>query len=153
MYSRTAMPVRSRPSRTAWRWRRCTSAPTRASVFTSTPTITASSLFWLITLGVAILAKHFNIPFIVAAPTSTIDPATPDGSRIPIEQRDAREVSHGFGSVQTAPSDVEIYNPAFDVTPASLITAIVTERGVLRPPYNRAISEVTRVVPDHGSPP
>jgi methylthioribose-1-phosphate isomerase len=91
------------------------------------------------TLSVAILARHFAIPFYVAAPTSTIDLSMPDGRYIPIEQRDAKEVSHGLGR-QTAPEGVEIWNPAFDVTPAELVTAIVTEKAVLRPPYGLALA-------------
>ncbi len=91
------------------------------------------------TLGVAILAKHFGIPFYVAAPTSSIDLALPSGDQIPIEQRDGREVSHGFGR-QTAPTDVDIHNPAFDVTPAELVTAIITEKGVIQAPYPRHLS-------------
>ncbi len=84
--------------------------------------------------GVAIAAAHHGIPFYVAAPTSTFDPATPSGADIHIEQRDADEIRCGFG-VLTAPADVDIYNPAFDVTPAGLITAIVSDRGVHRAPY------------------
>src|SRR3712207_8385211 len=72
------------------------------------------------TLNVAILAKHFGIPFLVAAPTSSIDLSLPTGAQIPIEQRDGKEISEGFGK-QTAPADVELYNPAFDVTPAELV--------------------------------
>ena len=93
------------------------------------------------TLGVAILAKHFNIPFIVAAPTSSIDLTLPTGETIPIEQRDGKEVSEGLGR-QTAPPDVDIYNPAFDVTPHDLVTAIVTEKGVVRPPYDEGLKKV-----------
>ncbi len=84
------------------------------------------------TYGVALLAKAHGIPFYVAAPSSTFDLALPDGSGIPIEQRDPREVTHGFGR-QTAPEGVDVYNPAFDVTPAALITAIITERDVIQP--------------------
>src|SRR5262249_29085955 len=80
------------------------------------------------TYGVAVLARAHAIPFYVAAPSSTFDRALPDGDGIPIEQRDPREVTHGFGR-QTAPDGVEVYNPAFDVTPHTLITGIVTERG------------------------
>lgn len=90
------------------------------------------------TLGVAILAKHFGIPFYVAAPTSSIDLSLATGEQIPIEQRDAREVSEGLGK-RTAPSGVEIYNPAFDVTPADLVTAIITENGVVRAPYQETL--------------
>jgi methylthioribose-1-phosphate isomerase len=96
------------------------------------------------TLSVAILAHHFNIPFYVAAPTSSIDLKLPLGNEIPIEQRDPREVSRGLGK-QTAPDGVDIYNPAFDVTPASLITAIITEHGVVRPPYSAGLAAACRV--------
>jgi methylthioribose-1-phosphate isomerase len=96
------------------------------------------------TMGVAILAKHFGIPFIVAAPTSSIDLSLETGAQIPIEQRDAREVSEGLGK-QTAPSDVDIYNPAFDVTPNDLVTAIVTEKGVVRAPYVEGLRQVMQV--------
>jgi methylthioribose-1-phosphate isomerase len=84
------------------------------------------------TYGVAVLAKAHGVPFYVAAPSSTFDLALPSGSGIPIEQRDPREVTHGFGR-QTAPEGVSVYNPAFDVTPAELIAGIVTERGLIRP--------------------
>ena len=86
------------------------------------------------TYGVAILAKEHGIPLYVAAPFSTIDFATPDGSRIEIEERHASEVTH-FAGVQTAPSDVDVFNPAFDVTPAKYVTAFITERGVIRAPF------------------
>jgi methylthioribose-1-phosphate isomerase len=84
------------------------------------------------TYGVALLARAHEIPFYVAAPSSTFDLSLPDGSAIPIEQRDPREVTHGFGR-QTAPDGVKVYNPAFDVTPAKLIDAIITEKGLIRP--------------------
>jgi len=84
------------------------------------------------TYSVATLAAAHGIPFYVAAPTSTFDLALPDGSEIPIEQRDPREITHGFGR-QTAPDGIDVYNPAFDVTPARLIRAIVCERGVIEP--------------------
>ena len=93
------------------------------------------------TLGVAVLAKHFGIPFIVAAPTSSIDLSLATGEQIPIEQRDGKEITEGLGK-QTAPADVDIYNPAFDVTPAELVTAIVTERGVVRSPYEEGLRKV-----------
>lgn len=93
------------------------------------------------TLSVAILAKHFAIPFLVAAPTSSIDLSLPTGEHIPIEQRDGREISEGMGKV-TAPPDVGLYNPAFDVTPAELVTAIITEHGVVRPPYGEGLRRV-----------
>lgn len=86
------------------------------------------------TLGLAILADQYGIPFYVAAPSSTIDPVIPDGESIPIEQRDADEVCR-FDKTLVAPVGVDAYNPAFDVTPNRLITAIITEDGVLRPPY------------------
>ena len=84
------------------------------------------------TYGVALLAKAHGIPFYVAAPSSTFDLTLPDGSLIPIEQRDPREITHGFGRT-TAPEGVDVYNPAFDVTPAALIAGIVTERGLIQP--------------------
>jgi methylthioribose-1-phosphate isomerase len=93
------------------------------------------------TYGVAILARAHGIPFFVAAPSSTFDLSIPDGSAIPIEQRDALEVTHGFGR-QTAPTGVDVYNPAFDVTPAELIAGIITEKGVIRPVTKETITEV-----------
>jgi methylthioribose-1-phosphate isomerase len=87
------------------------------------------------TYGVAVLAKAHGIPFYVAGPSSTFDLKIPDGSHIPIEQRDSSEISHGFGR-QTAPDGVKIYNPAFDVTPASFIAGFITEKGILQPPYH-----------------
>ena len=89
------------------------------------------------TYGVAVLARHHGIPFYVAAPWSTIDLAIDSGAAIAIEERDAAEV-RGVAGRQTAPSDSPIWNPAFDVTPAELITAIITERGVYRAPYHFA---------------
>lgn len=86
------------------------------------------------TMGVAIIAKHFGVPFYVAAPLSTVDFSIESGKEIPIEQRDGREVTNGFGR-QTAPEGVEVFNPAFDVTPSELISAIITEKGVVRAPY------------------
>jgi methylthioribose-1-phosphate isomerase len=87
------------------------------------------------TYSVAVLARHHGIPFYVAAPCSTIDPSIPTGEAIVIEERAAAEV-RGVGGRQTAPATSPVWNPAFDVTPAELITAIVTERGVVRPPYH-----------------
>jgi methylthioribose-1-phosphate isomerase len=84
------------------------------------------------TYGVALLAQAHGIPFYVAAPSSTFDLSLPSGDGIPIEQRDPREVTHGFGR-QTAPDNVAVYNPAFDVTPARLITGIITEKGLIQP--------------------
>jgi methylthioribose-1-phosphate isomerase len=86
------------------------------------------------TYSVAVLARHHGIPFYVAAPSSTIDPAIPSGASIVIEERDASEV-RGVAGRQTAPAASPVFNPAFDVTPAELITAIITERGVFRSPY------------------
>ncbi|MEI4831794.1 S-methyl-5-thioribose-1-phosphate isomerase [Bacillus sp. FJAT-53711] len=86
------------------------------------------------TLGVSILAKYYNIPFYVAAPTPTIDLKTPTGKEIPIEERDASEVINRFGQY-SAPQDSKVYNPAFDVTPHENITAIITEKGIVRPPF------------------
>jgi methylthioribose-1-phosphate isomerase len=90
------------------------------------------------TYSLSILAKEHGIPFYVAAPFNTIDLATASGDLIPIEQRSAREVTH-VGGVQVTPNGVAIQNPAFDVTPARYITAIVTERGILRSPYPESI--------------
>jgi methylthioribose-1-phosphate isomerase len=95
------------------------------------------------TLGVAIAAKHFGVPFFVAAPTSTIDLATKTGAEIPIEERAAEEVAN-FGERPTAPENVDVYNPAFDVTPAELITAIITEHGVARPPFAESLAKFCR---------
>ncbi len=90
------------------------------------------------TYNVAILAKEHGIPFYVAAPWSTIDTATPTGDDIPIEERSPVEVTH-HGGKQLTPNGVGICNPAFDVTPARYVTAIITERGVLRAPYTESI--------------
>jgi methylthioribose-1-phosphate isomerase len=93
------------------------------------------------TYTVAILAKEHGIPFYVAAPFSTIDLNTPDGSKIPIEERNAREVTHIAGK-QMVPDGVGVENPAFDVTPAKYIAAIITERGVVREPYGDSIKKL-----------
>ncbi|HTC57990.1 MAG TPA: hypothetical protein VK706_16350, partial [Candidatus Sulfotelmatobacter sp.] len=90
------------------------------------------------TYTVAVLAREHSIPFYVAAPISTIDFACPDGSRIPIEQRNAREVTH-IGGRQMVPDGVSIENPAFDVTPAKYIKAIITERGIANAPYEESL--------------
>jgi methylthioribose-1-phosphate isomerase len=84
------------------------------------------------TYPLAVLARTHGVPFYVAAPRSTFDLSCPDGSRIPIEERDGSELTRGFG-VTTAPEGVSVYAPAFDITPASLVTALVTELGVIRP--------------------
>jgi len=91
------------------------------------------------TYGLAVLAAHHHIPFYVAAPWSTVDLATPTGDAIPIEERAAEEVTH-FAGQRIAPSGVPARYPAFDVTPAALVTAIVTERGVARAPYPEALA-------------
>jgi methylthioribose-1-phosphate isomerase len=90
------------------------------------------------TYTVAVLAKAHGVPFYVAAPVSTIDPSCPSGAEIPIEERSAEEVTDIFGS-RMAPEGIHVRHPAFDVTPAALITAIITERGVMRAPYEEAI--------------
>ena len=92
------------------------------------------------TYTVAVMAKEHNIPFFVAAPLSTIDLSTPDGDQIPIEERDQREVSH-LGSSQMTPVGAKIRNPAFDVTPHRYITGIITERGILHPPYADSLKQ------------
>jgi methylthioribose-1-phosphate isomerase len=96
------------------------------------------------TYSVAVAAKHHGVPFYVAAPWSTFDPSMPDGDRIEIEQRTPDEIRCGFGP-PTASADAAVYNPAFDVTPASLITAIVSDRGVHRAPYDFARAESAAV--------
>ena len=93
------------------------------------------------TYGVAVLAHHHGIPFYVAAPFSTFDTAAKSGASIPIEYRDENEVFY-CGRKRIAPRGIEAFNPAFDVTPASLITAIITEKGVLRPPFDTAIKHL-----------
>src|ERR1700721_2099839 len=95
------------------------------------------------TYGVSILAKEHGIPFYVAAPWSTLDLATPHGDLIPIEQRAAIEVTHSNGK-QMTPHGVAIENPAFAVTPAKYVTAIITERGVLRAPYEESIRDMAK---------
>jgi len=97
------------------------------------------------TYTVAVLAKEHGIPFYVAAPISTVDLATPDGSKIPIEQRNAREITHIAGK-QMTPDGVQIENPAFDVTPARYVAAIITERGIARAPYEESLSELAQQV-------
>jgi methylthioribose-1-phosphate isomerase len=84
------------------------------------------------TLGLAVTARHFGVPFIVVAPVSTVDTATPTGAQIPIEERDPDEVRTALGAVRLTPATSPVHNPAFDVTPAALVTAIVTEAGVVR---------------------
>ncbi|KAA0546655.1 S-methyl-5-thioribose-1-phosphate isomerase [Bacillus sp. BGMRC 2118] len=93
------------------------------------------------TYNLAILAKAFHIPFYVAAPLSTFDPALPKGSEIPIEERDSKEITHIAG-IQIAPTGVNTFNPAFDVTPHELITAIITERGILSGNFENEIRKL-----------
>ena len=95
------------------------------------------------TYSVAVLAKENGIPFYVAAPVSTFDLATPSGSAIPIEERAAEEVTH-HGGRRLTPVGVTVRNPAFDVTPARYVTAIVCERGVARPPYEESLAALAR---------
>ena len=92
------------------------------------------------TYGLAVLAHHHGIPFYVAAPSSTIDLETPDGDDITIEQRDRSEVA-GCGGCTVAPEGMQISNPAFDVTPARYITAIITDKGLVYPPYPQSLLE------------
>jgi methylthioribose-1-phosphate isomerase len=93
------------------------------------------------TYAVAVLAREHGVPFYVAAPATTFDLGTPSGSHIPIEERSEAEVLESFGG-RTAPRGVRAWNPAFDVTPARLVTAIISDRGVIRPPYPRNIPRV-----------
>jgi len=93
------------------------------------------------TYSLAVLAHYHGIPFYIAAPVSTIDGSIADGTQIPIEERDREEVTQIQGA-QIAPTDIQVRNPAFDVTPAKLITAIITGKGVLKPPYIEAIEHV-----------
>ncbi len=94
------------------------------------------------TYSVAILAKEHGIPFYVAAPLSTVDMDTPDGSRIPIEQRASTEVTH-FSGKRIAPEGVQVENPAFDVTPAKYVAAIITERGIAQAPYEESLAALS----------
>jgi len=93
------------------------------------------------TYGVAVMAHYHNIPFYVAAPLSTFDPDLASGEAIPIEFRNEKEVFY-CGKKRIAPRGIRAFNPAFDVTPHSLISGIITEKGILRPPYEKAISHV-----------
>ena len=93
------------------------------------------------TYSLAVLAKHHGIPFYTALPSSTIDRSLPDGSRIPVEQRDGGEVT-SFAGVQTGPAGVRTWNPSFDMTPHELLTAAITERGVLRPPFDQSLARL-----------
>lgn len=93
------------------------------------------------TYGVAVLAKAHNIPFYIAGPTSTIDLNTLTGDDIPIEERHAKEITEGFGK-KTAPEGIKVFNPAFDVTPNELISAIITEKGIVRAPYSEGLKKL-----------
>lgn len=94
------------------------------------------------TNGVAILAKHYGIPFYVCAPTSTIDLATPTGAEIPIEMRDPNEITKMWYREPMAPDGIDVFNPAFDVTDHSLITGIITEKGICHAPYDEAFERL-----------
>ncbi len=93
------------------------------------------------TYTVATMARAHNVPFYVAAPLSTIDLSTPDGSKIPIEQRTPKEVTH-LGTTRLTPEGASIWNPAFDVTPHELIAGIITERGIARAPYGESLARL-----------
>lgn len=95
------------------------------------------------TYGLAVLARHHRIPFYVAAPLSTVDLSLADGRSVAIEERPAAEVTH-VGPVPVAPEGTNVVNPAFDVTPAALVTAIITEAGIARPPYEDALRRLTQ---------
>ncbi len=95
------------------------------------------------TFGVALAAKHHNIPFYVVAPLSTVDPSLSDGSKIPIEERPPEEITAGLGK-QTTPKGVKVYNPAFDVTPADLVRGIITEVGVIENPTTAKVEDALR---------
>jgi methylthioribose-1-phosphate isomerase len=90
------------------------------------------------TYGLAVLARAHGIPFYVAAPVSTIDISLSSGEQIPIEERRSAEVTEGFG-IRTVPEGVKVFNPAFDVTPHSLVTGIVSERGIARHPFEATL--------------
>ena len=102
------------------------------------------------TYSVAVLAKEHGIPFYVAAPLSTIDLATPDGSGIPIEERNDREVTH-VGASRLTPEGARIRNPAFDVTPARYVTAIITEHGIARAPFTESLAGLKGLEPAVGA--
>jgi len=95
------------------------------------------------TMSLAVLAKHFGVPFYVAAPSTTVDLACKSGNNIPIEERDVNEVTNWFG-IRIAPQGINVYNPAFDVTPHELITAIVTEKGIIKKPFTENIKKTLK---------
>jgi methylthioribose-1-phosphate isomerase len=155
VYACETRPLRQGARLTAWELARCdmpgtvivdgAAAPVMASgrvdvVIAGADRIAANgdSANKVGTLGLAMLARVHGLPFYIAAPTSTIDPRTATGAGIPIEERGAHEIG--------VPNGVSAFNPAFDVTPAGLITAIITDRGVLEPPYERSISEALSAV-------
>ena len=136
----TASPPPS--SATTWPPASCSAAKSRPSVVGADRIAANGDVANKIgTYDVAILAKEHGIPFYVAAPWSTIDLETATGDDIPIEERPAVEVTHHAGK-QLTPNGVGIENPAFDVTPAKYVTAIITERGVLRAPYSESLQEL-----------
>jgi methylthioribose-1-phosphate isomerase len=98
------------------------------------------------TYPLAVLARRHGVPFYVAAPLSSIDLTCPDGASIPIEQRSPSEISQ-FGGKRITPKGVAIFNPAFDITPAELVTAIITERGIALPPFDKSLAELKRGKP------
>ncbi|KKM11871.1 methylthioribose-1-phosphate isomerase [Clostridiales bacterium PH28_bin88] len=95
------------------------------------------------TYSLAVLCRHHRVPFYVAAPVSTIDVSLPCGAQIPIEERDLEEVCR-VGNQRVAPEGVPVYNPAFDVTPHYLVTALITDRGVIRPPFDQGLAEALK---------
>jgi methylthioribose-1-phosphate isomerase len=95
------------------------------------------------TYPLAVMARRHGVPFYVAAPLSSIDLECPSGAEIPIEQRSATEITH-LGGKQITPKGVKVFNPAFDVTPAELVTAIITERGIAYPPYTESLAALKR---------
>ncbi len=97
------------------------------------------------TFMLSVLCKEYGVPFYSAAPVSTIDFEIESGSEIPIEERDAEEITHP-GGVQRAPLEIEVFNPAFDVTPHQNITGIITEKGILRPPYRQSIAKLRKLI-------
>jgi methylthioribose-1-phosphate isomerase len=100
------------------------------------------------TYGIAVLAKAHGIPFYVASPLSTIDLATPTGADIPIEERPAEEITE-MGGRRVAPIDIKVFNPAFDVTPHEYVTAIITEKGIVRPNYLEELKKLFSACSDH----
>ena len=98
------------------------------------------------TYNLAILAKAHNIDFFVVAPISTFDPRLKTGDEIPIEERAAEEVKNIMGRLKIASDEVTVYSPAFDVTPHTMVTAIITERGIIRPPNEKEIKKVMNSV-------